>query len=211
MNSSIAAQFDRRAARYDNRISAYIAEWELRQIRHLIPANSTVLDYGCGTGRTTLDLLRRGCEVTAFDISRGMLAQAKAKVRSLGLAAEFVTDQTQLLGRSWPIIACIGVLDYYRDPLPLLLDLGHYLEPGGDLVVTYPNALSPMAWLYALGSRWSVPAIPRTPGSARRAARRAGLQVDVLCFAFPSLAFLGHTMILRMSHPSFAYQNWGRT
>ncbi len=73
--------FDHHAPHYDNPVTAFIGERELRVIRPLVPPGSTVLDYGCGTGRTTLDLLRRGCRVTAYDLSGGMLALARARAR----------------------------------------------------------------------------------------------------------------------------------
>lgn len=199
MPVSIKQRFDARAARYDNRFTALIGKFESRQIRTLLPPRSRVLDYGCGTGRTTLDLLTHGHHVTAYDISLKMLSLAREKVQKLGLTAEFVTDPAQLRRQSWPVITCIGVLDYYPDPLPVLRDLIQYLDDLGILIVTFPNALSPLAWLYALGSHWTIPAILRTPRSARQMAQQAGLRVEKLLFAFPSIAPLGHTLILRTS------------
>ncbi|MCP4211612.1 MAG: class I SAM-dependent methyltransferase [Halieaceae bacterium] len=39
-----------------------------------------MLDYGCGTGGTTSQLLARGAQVTGFDISLTRLAQALQRV-----------------------------------------------------------------------------------------------------------------------------------
>lgn len=194
----IAYYFNTRAAYYDNPVTTFIGERELRVIRTLVPSGSQVLDYGCGTGRTTLDHLRRGCQVTAYDLSGKMLVRAEAKAQQLGLLAEFTTDITRLANRTWPIVTCIGVLDYYPDPAPLLRTLCEYLSPKGRLIVTYPNALSPLGWLYRLGSRFTIPALPRTPQFARRAAAQAGLQVLSLRFAFPSVPPFGHTLILAL-------------
>jgi 2-polyprenyl-3-methyl-5-hydroxy-6-metoxy-1,4-benzoquinol methylase len=190
--------FDARADHYDNPFTAFIGERELRAIRKLVPPGWTVLDYGCGTGRTTLDLLRRGCAVTACDISLGMLALAEAKALEMGFSAEFVRDASQLEDRKWPVVTCIGVLDYYRDPVPLLKTLRAYLEPSGLLVVTFPNALSPLAWFYVAGSRLTVPSVARTPRFVRRAASRAGLQVQSMLYAFPSLPPVGHTLVVEL-------------
>jgi len=195
MIDKVRRRFDSRAGNYDNLVTAFIGERELRAIRRLVPAGSTVLDYGCGTGRTTLDLLRRGCKVSAYDISPNMLALAEAKTSEMGFKAEFTTDPSKLDGRTWPVVTCIGVLDYYRDPLPLLKTLRGYLEASGTLVVTFPNALSPLAWLYVLGSRFTVPSVARTPASARRSASEAGFQVLGLSYAFPAITPLGHTMV----------------
>ena len=197
----VAQRFNARANRYDNPVTAFIGEREMRVIRPLVPAGSVLLDYGCGTGRSALDHLRRGCHVTGYDISGQMLALAEARAQAEGLAAEaeFTADEAHLAGRTWPVVTAIGVLDYYADPVPLLKTLCGYLAPKARLVVTYPNALSPLAWLYALGSRFTVPCIPRTPAFARGAAARAGLQVFSLGYAFPAATWLGHTLVVGLS------------
>jgi len=204
----LAQRFDRRAARYDNPLTALIGERELRQIRPFVPNGAAVLDYGCGAGRVTLDLLRGGCRVTAYDVSHNMLALAREKVaRSPFIpppSVEFVEEDAQLDGRLWPCITCIGVLDYYPDPRPLLRSLRPLLTSSGRLIVTFPNALSPLAWLYALGSRLTVPATPRPPGFARRVAQESGFSVLAERYAFPALPVLGHTLILVLQKSDYA-------
>ena len=193
--------FDRRASHYDNPWTAFVGERELRQIRPFVPPGSKVLDYGCGTGRTTLDLLHRGCRVTAFDVSAQMLGQAQIKAQAAGFVAPqivFTTDSSQLAGGTWPVVTLIGVLDYYPDPQPMLRTLRQYLAMGGRLVVTYPNATSPMSWLYALGSRFTVPATPRSAVFAQLAARQAGFCVAGLRYAFPALPLVGYTLVLAL-------------
>ncbi len=198
LSKDIRQHFNRRAAHYDNPVTAFIGERELRLIRKLIPPGSTVLDYGSGTGRTTIDLLKRGCRVTAFDISQEMIRLAEERAGQLGFSAEFTTDADKLSGRVWPLVTCIGVLDYYADSRPLLELLGSYLAPGGHLIVTYPNALSPLGWVYALGSRFRFPVIPHTPYYARQVALLSGLQSISMGFAFPAIPYLGHTLVVEL-------------
>jgi 2-polyprenyl-3-methyl-5-hydroxy-6-metoxy-1,4-benzoquinol methylase len=196
--AEVGRHFDERAARYDNWVSNFAGEQELRVVRKFVPAGSKVLDYGCGTGRTTLDLLRRGCEVTGYDLSPEMLARAKVKAEEQGYEAELTADPAQLVGRTWPVVACIGVLDYAPNPSPLLRTLRSHVAPGGRLVVTHPNATSVLGWTYIVASRWTVPAYARTPWFAERAAVSAGLRVERLGFAFPPLRGLGHTVVLSL-------------
>lgn len=115
-DQAIVAHFDARAQRYDGRIKHFIGEHELRAMRSVVSEGSSVLDYGCGTGRTALDLLRRGCRVTAYDPSSAMLGIAAERARRSGHDAEFVSDPAVLTSRTWPVVTCIGVLDYYPDP-----------------------------------------------------------------------------------------------
>jgi len=42
-------------------------------------AGQHMLDYGCGTGGTTVQLLARGATVTGFDISHLRLAEARQR------------------------------------------------------------------------------------------------------------------------------------
>jgi SAM-dependent methyltransferase len=204
----VAERFDEHAKNYDNPWTAWLGERELRAVRQLAPADCPVLDYGCGAGRTTLDLLQRGCRVTAFDISVEMLrlAEAKASLVNDGSTPwrtiEFTTDPARLAGRTWPLVTCIGVMDYCPDPAPMLHALRGYLAPEGRLVITFPNAFSPLSWFYYLGSRITVPATPRTPGFALQACRRAGLTVDEMLFTLPAIRPIGYTMVLRLSASS---------
>jgi len=197
-SKDIQRHFDKRAANYDNPLTVFVGERELRAIRKFIPAGSDVLDYGCGTGRTTLDLLHRGCTVTAYDLSQEMMAIAAQRAARFGFSPELTADAQKLKGRVWPVVTCIGVLDYYRDPLPLLSELASYLLPHGKLIVTYPNAVSPLGWFYALYSRFRFKVILHTPGFTRLAASRAGLLVRSIHYAFPAVPLLGHTIVLEM-------------
>jgi 2-polyprenyl-3-methyl-5-hydroxy-6-metoxy-1,4-benzoquinol methylase len=194
----VGERFDERAGQYDNPLTAFIGERELRAIRKLVAPQMDVLDYGCGTGRTTLDLLARGCKVTAYDISAEMLARAEVKAKKNGYKAQFTSDDSILDGRNWPVVTCIGVLDYYIDPIPLLKTITTYMEPGGTLVVTYPNGLSPLGWIYSLTSHFTVRSYVKTPRAVKYAAAQVGLRVYSLQYAFPALAPIGHTLVVGM-------------
>jgi 2-polyprenyl-3-methyl-5-hydroxy-6-metoxy-1,4-benzoquinol methylase len=196
----IEQHFDERAARYHNPVTDFMGERELRVIRTFVPEGSHVLDYGCGSGRATLDHLRRGCDVTAYDLSREMLGLAQRRAGELGVTAEFTADEAALAGRTWPLVTCIGVLDYYTDPQPLLAALRTYLAPGGRLVVTWPNAASPLGQAYRIGSAmFTLGSHPRSAASARRACEAAGLTVEELRYAAPSVRGLAHTLVLALS------------
>ena len=207
VTEKIGNSFDKRAAQYDNLLTAYIGERELRAIRKLVPPGSSLLDYGCGTGRSALDHARRGCHVTAYDLSPNMLSFAESKARHDGLNLEFISDKKLLTYRKWPLVTCIGVPDYYPDPRPLLRELDQYLEEDGKLILTWPNALSPLGWFYFFGSRFTVPSTPRTPAFVQKAAGEVGYHVSSLLYAFPSLPFLGFTLVVEMHRRSLQHNS----
>jgi SAM-dependent methyltransferase len=61
------------------------AAWRTALARYLPPAPSRILDVGAGTGAIGLLAAELGHEVTALDLSPGMLAQAERKAAARGL------------------------------------------------------------------------------------------------------------------------------
>jgi SAM-dependent methyltransferase len=95
-----------------------------------------LLDAACGTGKSFLPLLRRGYEVTAFDLSPEMVALARAKAPD----AELFVEDIRTLGSvgSFDLITCLDdSLNYLvgdGDLDAALSSLAGNLAPGGVLV-----------------------------------------------------------------------------
>ena len=49
-----------------------------------------ILDVGCGTGRHSIELTKRGYSVTGIDLSESQLLRAREKSSELGLKIDFV-------------------------------------------------------------------------------------------------------------------------
>jgi SAM-dependent methyltransferase len=100
----------------------------------------SVLDLGCGTGGHVLPLAARGYAVTGADRSGGMLAAARRKAATAGLAARFVRGDVRRLriGRRFDaVIAMFAVLGYQtgdEDIRAALATAAAHLRPGGLLV-----------------------------------------------------------------------------
>jgi len=78
----------RQVEAYDRRMGSF-REVEAENLAMLdalaLPAQSAVLEVGCGTGRFALAAARAGHAVTAVDVSRAMLDYVAAKARDAGL------------------------------------------------------------------------------------------------------------------------------
>lgn len=120
-----------------------------------LPPGASILDVGCGVGRHSLELARRGYRVTGADLSAGMLAQGRRAAADADLSVEWIqTDAARSLPRgpfSAVICLCEGafcLLSSADDPFAhdrAILDNMHLaLEPGGRLVLTALNGMRPI-------------------------------------------------------------------
>jgi SAM-dependent methyltransferase len=101
--------YDLLAGAYDTLTSAYDHETWLARLERIALDHGlrgrTLLDVGCGTGKSFLPLLRRGYDVTGCDISPAMLARARRKAPRARL---FEADMRMLptLG-SFDLVTCL--------------------------------------------------------------------------------------------------------
>ena len=113
-------------------------------------ARGIVLDIGCGSGLLLAFLKAAGYEsATGIDTSPSQIASARSK----GHDAVLVTDTTEWLTSS-PlspnVVTMFDVLEHVppNEQMQLLRATYYAMAPGGNLVVTVPNANS------ALAGRW---------------------------------------------------------
>ena len=101
-----------------------------------------VLDLGCGTGRMTLELGRRGYDMTGVDLSPEMLDLARDAAEEAGLSDKMlwllqdITD-FELYGTVELAVSCLDTLNHLTDTPDLrrCLSLVHnYLVPDGLFV-----------------------------------------------------------------------------
>lgn len=115
------------------------------QSRALVPWLDTctaldVLDVGCGVGRWSLRLAKRGNRVVGVDISRRMVEVAKDRGEALGLDCEFlVRDVVSLdLGKRFDFILGVTVLQHVveeRNLAAAAANLSRHLDRNGRLVL----------------------------------------------------------------------------
>jgi ubiquinone/menaquinone biosynthesis C-methylase UbiE len=137
---------------------------------------STTLDVGCGIGRWSLELARRGHDVTGVDLSPRMIERAQARAREADVACRFaVGDAASLaLGRTFDLILSVTVLQHITEPAAAetaIARLAAHLSPSGELVLleaapSFATARCDTAAFRARTIDWYVEAL-----------RRAGLRL----------------------------------
>lgn len=113
--------------------------------------NSSILDVGCGTGRHSIELAKRGYVVTGLDLSSEMLSRATDAARSAGVNVNWVRSdaaQFSLPGEyDGAICLCEGAFgllgqrdDSIHQPLSILCNISRSLKPQAKVVITVLNA-----------------------------------------------------------------------
>jgi SAM-dependent methyltransferase len=100
-------------------------------------AGRRILDAGCGSGPLFAALRDRGAIVSGFDMSAGMLEQAR---RRLGPDADLrvadLADPLPFPDDAFDDVVASLVLHYLEDWGPALAELRRVLTPGGRLIVS---------------------------------------------------------------------------
>lgn len=109
-----------------------------------LPADSHVLDLGCGTGRPMAEyLLARGCRVTGVDQAEGLLALARARFPQ----AEWLhgTIETYTSPHRYHAIVCWDALFHIERARheALFARFAQMLAPGGRLMLTFGGSEHP--------------------------------------------------------------------
>lgn len=157
-----------------------------------------VLELGCGSGSLTLHLLRRGANVTALDISPGMveLAAQRAKHFAPGAQASFLAapvEQTGLPSRTFDVVCGKWIL-HHCDVAASTAEIERVLRPTGTAIFIENSAMNPVLSFSRnhLAGRMGIPRLGTEDEHplTRADLEAIGAHVGDLKVTFPDFMFL---------------------
>jgi len=143
-----------------------------------------VLEVGAGSGRDLLALARAGAIGIVLDYSPASLELVRAQAARLGVTVHLVrADALAMPFRdgALDVVFHQGLLEHFRDPLPLLKENARVTRRGGRVVVDVPQTFhlyTVMKNTLILFNAWFAGWETQfTPGALERCCRAAGLDV----------------------------------
>jgi len=120
----------------------------LKELR--LPTGSSILDMGCGTGRHSIELAKRGYKVTGVDLSSGMLSEAEKTAKKMRAKVELVqSDATRFRSKKlFDAAICLcegafGLLGLTDDPwehdYAILRNINTSIKPKAKFILTALN------------------------------------------------------------------------
>jgi 2-polyprenyl-3-methyl-5-hydroxy-6-metoxy-1,4-benzoquinol methylase len=110
-----------------------------------------ILDIGCGTGRHSIEMARRGYSVTGIDLSESMIGKAKKIAQKENLKIDFfVRDARSFyfnVSFDLAIMICEGAFPLMETDemnFSILTNVISSLKPGGKFIFTTLNGLFPL-------------------------------------------------------------------
>jgi 2-polyprenyl-3-methyl-5-hydroxy-6-metoxy-1,4-benzoquinol methylase len=179
------SSFDRHARGYHEQHAAsikasgesttYFAEYKLRCLERM-GAKSPILDFGCGIGNLTEQLVKTFRDVHGYDPSSECLRMAEPRVEG----ATFHHELGKVPDAAFETVVVAGVLHHVapRERGALLGDVRTKLAPGGRVVVFEHNPFNPLTRHAVAKCPFDDDAILLWPWQLRRVVGESGF-VDV--------------------------------
>ena len=145
--------FENYADKYDNEefTKGTVGEVDFIEQELDYDKSKQILDVGCGTGRHSLELARRGYKVTGIDLSESMLAKAQRIANSEKLEVVFIRKDARDFNFhaefDMIIVLCEGafpLMETDKMNYKILNNIYDSLRRGGKLILTTLNGLYPL-------------------------------------------------------------------
>ncbi len=183
MSESTRGHWDRFWREHDAIDQVYSNEDRIvNELRKMSPKGKIALEVGAGSGRDSLELVRMGARVIVLDYSRPALVTARRLAERLDLELLVVCGDALSLpfrNDSIDIVFHQGLLEHFRDPMPLLSENARVVAKGGHLLVDVPQTIHPYTLLkhvlMAIGKWFAGWETEFTIGELEGLIRRTGL------------------------------------
>ena len=145
--------FENYAKKYDREsfVRGTIGECNFIEQEINYDKNTQILDLGCGTGRHSIELAKRGYTVTGIDLSASQLNRAKEKASAQNLSINFELQDARKLTFSdefdLVIMLCEGgfsLMETDEMNFQILRNANNALKSKGKLIFTTLNGLFPL-------------------------------------------------------------------
>jgi ubiquinone/menaquinone biosynthesis C-methylase UbiE len=133
-------QFEKQSSNYgsSHKILSQLEDLKLL-VQHIsIRCNAPALDVATGGGHAALFLARMGCEVTASDISEGMLEMATRLAAAEGFfihTRQHPAEELPYPAESFAIVSCRVAPHHFTDPVRFVQEAARVLMLGGFLLI----------------------------------------------------------------------------
>ena len=145
--------FENYGVKYDNEsfTTGTIGECDFIEKEINFNKSTRILDIGCGTGRHSIELSKRGYTVTGIDLSESQLKQARFKASRQNLEIDFQNQDARSLNFleefDLVIMLCEGAFPLMETDemnFQILQNAANALKPIGKLIFTTLNGLFPL-------------------------------------------------------------------
>jgi len=105
----------------------------------MVPESArSFLSVGCGSGRTEAELVKRGATVVGIEIDHNASDEARANGLEM-IEGDAVAIADALRERRFDCLIYADILEHLADPVAMVREHLHSLDPGGCVIVSIPN------------------------------------------------------------------------
>lgn len=125
-------------------------QFKLDKIRHTLTPEMKVMEFGCGTGSTAVQLAPRVMDYQAVDFSHNMIAIAQQKLIDTPISQlsfkQSTLEEFSLDGNSLDVVIGMSVLHLLNDPESAIQYVFSKLKPGGYFFSSTACIADSMPW-----------------------------------------------------------------
>jgi ubiquinone/menaquinone biosynthesis C-methylase UbiE len=118
--------------------------------------DDVLLDLGCGTGAAVREAAATVRRAVGFDVSPGMIEQARSQAAGLDNAEFRLGDVSEPLpfdDGEFTAIVCSSAFHHFPEPLETIAEMYRVLAPGGRVVIADANRRFPVVFALDLALR----------------------------------------------------------